>query len=527
MSVGRATTGALARASLLLSVAFLVSRAFGYVRVAVLADTYGVGPELDAFYAAFRLPDLVYQLVAAGALTSGLVPVLAGLIATDQRPRARRVVTTLGLTVTIAVTAFTVVVWLLAPAIVPVITPGFDDAQLAETIELTRVMLAGPIFLALGSVASSWLNAQDRFGAGAMTPVAYNLGIIGGVLLLAPSMGIMGAAWGVIAGSLCYALAAWISAAYRRLLPARQVARDPEVGRALRMMLPRMLGLGASQLALTVMTALATGLPAGSVAAFATAQVLLALPLGLVGVPLGIVMLPSMSREVALGNLGEYRRMLTAALRVLLLVMAGIAAVGIAIAEPMVGILFPSTAGDGTAPIIASALAILLAGLPAHALIAVLARACYARGDTRMPVAWAIVAVLIDVVAGILLVGPLGLVGIGLAVAVGAWVEALGLMLALRRDAGLLLREVLAPVPAVLAASLAGGAVAYGIVVAIDGAGGSWIVRVIATTIAAAAGLAVHIAIAWLLRVPEVKTVAAIARTRMGPRMRRRPGGAA
>jgi len=425
------------------------------------------------------------------------------------------------------VTLFTVVVWILAPAIVPVITPGFDDAQLAETIELTRVMLAGPIFLALGSVASSWLNAQDRFGAGAMTPVAYNLGIIAGVVILAPTMGVMGAAWGVIAGSLCYALAAWISAAHRRLLPARTVTRDPEVGRALRMMLPRMLGLGASQLALTVMTALASGLSAGSVAAFATAQVLLALPLGLVGVPLGIVMLPSMSREVALGNIGEYRRMLGAGLRVLLLVMAGITAAGIAIAEPMVGILFPSTVADGTASLVASALAVLLVGLPAHALIAVLARACYARSDTRMPVIWAIVSVVIDVVVGILLVGPLGLAGIGVAVAIGAWVEALGLMVALRRDAGLVLREVLAPVPAVLVASVAGGAVAYGIVVTVDGAGGSWPWRVVATSIAAGAGLAVHFGIAWLLRVPEVATVVAIARTRMGPRIGRRPRSAA
>ena len=304
MTVGRARAGALAKASIVLSAAFLVSRLLGYVRVAVLADGFGIGPELDAFYAAFRLPELVYQLVAAGALTSGLVPVLAGLVATEQDERARRVVSAIGTTVTVAVAAFTVVVWLAAPLIVPWVTPGFDATLLTETVDLTRVMLAGPVFLALGSVATSWLNARDRFGAGALTPMAYNVGIIGGVILLAPSMGIEGAAWGVVAGSILYALVAWASAIHRRLIPARTLERDPEAGRALRMMLPRMLGLGATQLALTAMTALASGLPAGSVAAFATAQILLQLPLGLFGVPLGIVMLPSMAREVAIAASG-------------------------------------------------------------------------------------------------------------------------------------------------------------------------------------------------------------------------------
>ena len=217
MTVGRARAGALAKASIVLSAAFLVSRLLGYVRVAVLADGFGIGPELDAFYAAFRLPELVYQLVAAGALTSGLVPVLAGLVATEQDERARRVVSAIGTTVTVAVAAFTVVVWLAAPLIVPWVTPGFDATLLTETVDLTRVMLAGPVFLALGSVATSWLNARDRFGAGALTPMAYNVGIIGGVILLAPSMGIEGAAWGVVAGSILYALVAWADRKSTRL----------------------------------------------------------------------------------------------------------------------------------------------------------------------------------------------------------------------------------------------------------------------------------------------------------------------
>ena len=147
------TRGALARAGLVVMGAFLASRILGWVRVVVLGNLFGATAELDAYYAAFRIPDLLFQLVAAGAIASSLVPVLSGLIAEGERDRAWRVASTvlnlmLGVLLILAVLLF-----ILAPSMVPFLVPGFDEATTQMTIELTRLMLISPIFLAAGAIA--------------------------------------------------------------------------------------------------------------------------------------------------------------------------------------------------------------------------------------------------------------------------------------------------------------------------------------------------------------------------------------
>ena len=192
---------AIARAGLIVSGAFLVSRVLGWVRLVVIGNAFGVTAELDAFYAAFRIPDLIYQLVAAGALSSALIPVVAGLRATDddgprvagrvdrRQPHAHR-----------AGDAGSGPVRRCGTRSSRLVTPGFDAATSARTVELTRIMVLSPIFLAVGSVATSVLNSSGRFAAAAVAPIVYNLAIIGAALILAPSMGAIGLAIGVVAG---------------------------------------------------------------------------------------------------------------------------------------------------------------------------------------------------------------------------------------------------------------------------------------------------------------------------------------
>ncbi len=158
-------------------------------------------PQLDAFFAAFRIPDLIFQLVAAGALSSALVPIVSALFTTNEAARAWRVVSTVINLMLIGLALFGIGFFVLAPVIVPVITPGFEGAQLEKTIELTRIMLLSPIFLALGAVATSVLNAGGRFTAAAMAPIVYNLVIIAAAVFLAPTLGIDALAFGVVAGS--------------------------------------------------------------------------------------------------------------------------------------------------------------------------------------------------------------------------------------------------------------------------------------------------------------------------------------
>jgi putative peptidoglycan lipid II flippase len=194
----------LARAGLIVSSAFLVSRILGFVRLVFIGNTFGASPELDAFLAAFRLPDLIFQLVAAGALSSALVPIVSSLFTTDERPRAWRVVSTVINLMLIGLAVLAGAIFILAPVIVPIITPGFGPAQLDRTIELTRIMLLSPIFLSLGAVATSVLNSGGRFAASAIAPIVQPAVI--GAPCSRPTLGVDGLALGVVAGSLGHLL---------------------------------------------------------------------------------------------------------------------------------------------------------------------------------------------------------------------------------------------------------------------------------------------------------------------------------
>jgi putative peptidoglycan lipid II flippase len=343
---------------------------------------------------------------------------------TDGERRARRVVSTVTTLILIALLVLSVIAFVAAPTIVALIAPGFDVATTATTIELTRTMLLSPIFLALGAVATSVLNARDRFSAAAMAPIVYNLAIIGAAVFLAPSMGVQGLAIGVVAGALGHLLVQLspLRSLGFRYRPSLDVA-DPAARRALGLMVPRAVGLGASQITFVVVTALASDQGVGAVTALTVAFTLLQIPIGVIGVPLGVVLFPSMSREVAGGNLAAFVALLTRALRLLAFVMLPLAAVIALVRVEAIAILFRSfdaTAIDQTA----TALLAFLVGLVAHSLIAVLARAFYAQQDTLTPVLAAVLAVVVNTTLAYLLAGSYGLPGIALAIAIAAWLEA-------------------------------------------------------------------------------------------------------
>ena len=453
------TNQAIARAGLVVTGAFLAARLLGYIRTVIISSTFGAGPELDAFLAAFRVPDLMFQLVAAGALSSALIPVLAGLLAEGAEARAWRVASSVGVVMLVALTILSVGAWILAPVLVPIITPGFDEPTLALTVELTRIMLLAPVLLGAGAVATSILNTRHRFAAAALAPVSYNLAIVGATLLLAPSLGVEGVAIGVVVGALAHV--------FVQLIPLRRVGfrvtlrpdtGDPAARRTFVLMGPRAIGLGAGQFALIALTALASTVGPGAITAFTVAFTLLAIPLGLIGVPLGIVLLPALSSQHAEGAVADYVHLVSRSVRLLLFIMVPVAALGMVLANEVVVVLFGyGDFSDEAVAASAATLFVLLIGLPAHASIAVLARAFYAAQDTRTPVIAALVAVAIDIVVGVVLVGPSGLTGLAVAVALGTWVEASLLLVILwRRVPGL---EVVG-VARTLLLSLAAAAVA-------------------------------------------------------------------
>lgn len=457
----------LARAGLVVSGAFLISRVLGWVRLVVIGRAFEPA-QLDTFFAAFRIPDLIFQLVAAGALSSALVPIVSALLERDEQAQAWRVVSTIINLMLVALAILAGALFVLAPVVMRAITPGFEGDQLEHTIVLTRIMLLSPIFLAMGAVATSVLNAGGRFAASAIAPIVYNLAIIGGALILAPILGAEGLALSVVVGSLGHLLVQVRPLSRLGFHYETRIDRDdPQARRAFLLMVPRAFGLGAGQITFVVVTALASTLAVGAVADFNIAFTLLQIPIGVIGVPLGIVLLPSLSRDAAVGRETEFAQLLTRALRLLLFVMIPIAGLAAVLRRELVDVLFGGGRfGETDLDRIATTLLFFLTGLAAHALIAVLARAFYARQDTLTPVLAAIAAVIVNTTLAIILVGPLGLSGIALAIALAAWMEALALLVILRwrnpelQIGGLARVAVQAVIGTAIASSLAFGTAA-------------------------------------------------------------------
>jgi putative peptidoglycan lipid II flippase len=519
----RTSAATLARAGLIVATTYLVARILGYVRVLIIGTTFGAGADLDAFFAAFRIPDLIFQLVAAGAVASALVPLIAGLLATNEQARAWRVVSTVANLMLAALVVLALVAFVVAEPLVAAITPGFDAAGLAKTVDLTRIMLVAPILLALGAVATSALNADRRFGASAVAPILYNLAIIGGAVLLSGPFGVTGLAIGVVVGSLGH-LVVQLPALARagfRYVPRIDLS-DEQARRALALMGPRVLGLGVTQITFVVMTSLASNLGAGAISAYTIAFALLQIPLGVIGIPLGIVIFPSLSREIAIGRTSNYVELLTRSLRILIFVMLPITALAMVLRLQIVELLLGYGRFDQAAvQLTADTLLLFMLGLTAHSAIGVLARAFYARQDTRTPVAAAILAVVVNVSLGVLLVGPLGLPALGLAIATAAWAEALVLLWMLRRrEAGFDLGAIAAVTlrAAIGAAAAAAAALA---VLAVTGAlldpGGPGVqaqpgkvVLLVEAGLASIAGILAYVVVSIALRIPELPSIVGI-----------------
>jgi putative peptidoglycan lipid II flippase len=505
----------LARAGMLVSGAFLVSRLLGWVRVAIIAGSLGISPDADAFQAAFRLPDLMFQLVAAGALNSALIPVIAEMLHRDSDDRAWQVVSTVANLMLIALLVLAVGLFVLAPVLVPLTAPGFDPDRMDRTIALTRIMVLSPVILAMGTVATSVLNARGRFAASVLAPILYNLGIIAGALFLYPVMGTAGLAAGVVLGSICH-----LAIQVRPLLREgfhyhpRISLGDPAARKTLALLAPRTFGLGATQMVLVVLTVQASSMAAGSVAALGYAFTLLQIPLGVISMALGAVVLPSLSRSLARDDHDEYAYVLRRSIRLLLFVMLPIAAMGMVQSHGVVDLLFGyGRFGPDAVTVTANTLLIFLVGLTAHAEIAILAPGFYAGQDTRTPVGIVLGGTLLTIVLAVILAGPLGLGGLALSVALGAWLEALLMVGVLARrwpalDVGSLGGALLEA----LAAAVVAGAMTW---LVWSNAGGlavgparlSLLLRLVLAT---GAGGLVYVAVSRLLRIPELGTITGV-----------------
>lgn len=500
--------GGLARAGLFVAGAVLASRLLGWLRVVIITATFGATPELDAYFAAFRVPDALFQLVAGGVLSSVLIPEIVRRQG-RHAGEAWRMVTAVGSILVGGLSLLLVLAALFAPQLTAAIAPGFSGEQQELMVDLTRLMLISPLCFLIGAVAASVLNAEGRFGAAAVAPIAYNGAIIVASLTLAPWMGVHGLAIGVVSGAILFAVVQ-IAFAFRRTSFALHRVGPGMLSDALDVLPrlgPRTIGLAGTQMVLIVTTMLATGMGTGAVTAYTLAFTTLTIPVGLVGVPLGIVIFPSLARASADGLAAEYRRLLHVALRMALWVAAPIVAAGIVLAPEITTSLFGHGAiGAGTLATVAATVTWFFLGVPAHSMNLVLARAFYAVQDTRTPVLLALCQTVVAVGSASLASTWIGVPGIAAGVALGAWVKAVALAAILDRRGLLRGGDVVRRLPALALLATIGGVSAWGSAAAIDAVlGEPGIGSALATTLVGGSVLfGTFAAGSAMLRMPEL-----------------------
>jgi len=519
-SAARLGGRAIALAGVVVVAGVLVSRVLGWARTSLFLAQFGPGANLDAFYAAFRIPDTLFQLVAAGAVGSALVPVASELLARGEAERARRLIATIANLMILALIPLAVVVWIAAPSIVALIAPTPDAAKLEAEIGLTRVMLLSPILLAVGAVMSAGLNSIGIFGVPAMAPNVYNVAIIVCALALVPFLGIYALATGVVVGAAGLVITQTVAVRRAGLYRPEIHIHDPAVRETLKLMAPRALGLGVTQLVFLVNTFFAAGLGNGPITIYNGAFTALQIPVGLIGVPLGIVLLPPLSRAIARGDDERFRRLVDQALRLLLFVVVPLMGFMIVLATPTIAFLYQH--GEFTAADTASmtpVYEVFLLGLVAHVLIALMAPIFYAGKDTRTPVTAALVAVAVDVVAAVVLSPFMQLEGLALAIGLGGWAEVILLVALMEKRIGFDLR----PVARHAVAFAAGGCVASAAALLAQRFAERFIAgpqafvgQVSELALAGLVGAAVYVAWALVFRLPELPAAFDLARTLLG-----------
>jgi putative peptidoglycan lipid II flippase len=422
--------------------ATLLSRVLGFVRDMVVARAFGAGPITDAFFVAFRIPNILRRLLAEGALSTAMIPVFTDYMARDDRPELHRMLrAVLGLAL-LALTVTTVLGIVFAPAILLAIAPGFmdDPAQASLAVSLTRIMFPYLLLVGLAAMATGILNSRGRFFASALGPAVLNVGMILAVLVLSRHLDppIVSLAIGVLAGGLGQLLVQVpsLSACGLLITPSRELGH-PAIARVTRLLLPAVFGLAAVQLMVFVNTLLASLLPLGSISYLYYADRVMEFPLGVFGIALASASLPVMSRHAAAQDHRALADTLNFALRLALYVSVPSTVGLVALRTPIVRVLFErGRFGPAETAATAEALAWYAIGLAGFAGSRIVAQTFYARSEPATAVRWGIVSVVANVVAALALMGPLGHSGLAGAASVGAYVNLVSLLVIARRRLG-------------------------------------------------------------------------------------------
>lgn len=435
-SIWRKITTSITGGAILIAFFSIIAKIVGLLRDRLLASNFGAGQALDIYYASFRLPDFIFNTLMLGAFAAAFIPVFIKTWSANKEAGQKLINSLLNFFLIMMVILVGVGLFL-TPTLIDLITPGFSQSMKDETIQLTRIMLWSIIFFAASNIFSSVLNAWRKFLFYSLAPIFYNLGIIFGIIFLVPSQGTRGLAWGVLLGAFLHMIAQTSAAFYHgwRWQPLLQFSG--EIKKIFTLMIPRTIGLGASQIEQVVITSIASTLSIGSIAVFNLANNLQSFPVSIFGISMAIATFPVFSQAIADKRLDQFRGCFAVSWRKILFVLIPISVMILVTRAQIVRLLLGSGAFDWEDTYYtAQVLGILAISLFAQGSIPLLARAFYSLEDTKTPLITGVISVLINIGLGLYLAKRFGIIGLGISFSLANIFNMLTLLFILREKVG-------------------------------------------------------------------------------------------
>ncbi|NOX60680.1 MAG: murein biosynthesis integral membrane protein MurJ [Chloroflexi bacterium] len=494
----------IARAAGLVMALFVLSRSLGLVREMVIGAQFGTSAELDAYLAAFRLPDFLFTVVAGGALASAFIPTFSERLARGEEDAAWDLASKVANLLLVTLIGLAILAGIFAhPLVERIIAPGFTPTQQVETARLMRWMLVSTVIFGVSGLVMGILNSFQHFFLPALAPVFYNLAIILAALFLAPALGVEALVIGVVAGASLHLLVQvpGLLHFHARWTPSLSF-HDPGVREVLRLMAPRVVGLAAVQVNFMVNIFLASGLDEGSISALNYAWLIMLLPQGIFAQAIATAAFPTFSHQAAKGERRAMQNTVGGILALLLFLTIPATILLYLLRVPIISLLLERGAFDERATqLTAFALAFFSIGLVGHAVVEISARAFYAMKNTLTPVVVGLAAMAANVALSLILIQPLAHGGLALANSLATLAEMAVLLWLLRKTLG---GWAEGRVGRSLLRTLAAAAVMTLATIAL-----MWLVQVwprpVQAVVVGAAAVAVYGLAAWLLGSPEAR----------------------
>jgi putative peptidoglycan lipid II flippase len=394
----------LARSTVIVMLAFGTAKAISLAQTFIIANQVGVGSEWDTFVTANRVPELIFTLISGGALAHAFIPVFAGFLAQGDTEKAWRTATHVINTIFTATLIASAVVFLFANPIAASVAPGFTPEAIEQTAQLMRILLVGTLIFSVSGISMGILNSHNHFLLPALAPIMFDLGILIGVIFLLRPLGVQGIALGAVLGAALH-LGIQVPGLIRfkaRWWPELGL-RDPVMWYVIRLMLPRVAGLGVISLNFLVMNNIASRLGEGAVSALDWGWRLMQIPETLIGTAMGTVIFPTLAVLSQLGDESGKRDAMSGALRFIFVATIP-AAVGLIVAgQPLISLLERGAFDASASMLVYSTLRFFALGLVVHSALEIVARSFYADKDTLTPLFAALGGAAINLVLSLVL----------------------------------------------------------------------------------------------------------------------------